>query len=406
MERAQPPSPAPFNFAQNKQVFQRGAHKQSEDRQIIEQQAPPTAAGKEFAKTSFDTVRSYLVCGSRFDCPERFKLLRPIGHGAYGIVCSAKDQVTGELAAIKKITKCFDHTTDARRILREVKLLRHFKHENIIGLKQILRPSSFEAFEDVYLVTELMETDLHQIIVSKQSLTEEHFQYFIYQILRALKYVHSADVLHRDLKPSNVLVNGNCDIKICDFGLARSASFNELGGEFMTQYVATRWYRAPEIMLSFRHYDKSVDIWSVGCIFAELLGRRPLFPGKDYMHQLRLIIDVVGTPSDQDIEYIESEKALRFIRSLPRKNPVAWRKLYPDASNLALDLLGRMLQFDPRKRCSVEDALSHPYLSSLHDPTDEPVCPSKFSFEFDSPQVTKEQLKTMMWEEIVRQGQT
>lgn len=141
----------------------------------------------------------------------------------------------------------------------------------------------------------------------------------------------------------------------------------------MTQYVATRWYRAPEIMLSFRHYDKSVDIWSVGCIFAELLGRSPLFPGKDYMHQLRLIIDVIGTPNDQDIEYIESEKALRFIRSLPKKNPIPWRKLYPNASNLALDLLGQMLQFDPRKRCSVEDALSHPYLSSLHDPTDEPV---------------------------------
>lgn len=402
MERAQPPSPAPFNFAQNKQPSHKISHRQNDDRHTIEQQTLSTSGSKNLATGSVDTVRSYLVCGTRFDCPERFKLLRPIGHGAYGIVCSAKDQVTGELVAIKKITKCFDHTTDARRILREVKLLRHFNHENIIGLRQILRPSSFETFEDVYLVTELMETDLHQIIVSKQPLTEEHFQYFIYQILRALKYVHSADVLHRDLKPSNVLVNGNCDIKICDFGLARSASFNELGGEFMTQYVATRWYRAPEIMLSFRHYDKSVDIWSVGCIFAELLGRSPLFPGKDYMHQLRLIIDVIGTPNDQDIEYIESEKALRFIRSLPKKNPIPWRKLYPNASNLALDLLGQMLQFDPRKRCSVEDALSHPYLSSLHDPTDEPVCLSKFSFEFDSPQVTKEQLKYMMWEEIMR----
>eukprot|EP00871_Galdieria_phlegrea_P000372 jgi/Galph1/1335/GphlegSOOS_G5968.1 len=402
MERAQPPSPAPFHFTHSKPPNKQ-SHKQQEERQIIEQTTAQVPIGKHQGalKGEYDTVRSYLVCGSRFDCPERFKLLRPIGHGAYGIFCKGSDN--RELVAIKKITKCFDHTTDARRILREVKLLRHFRHENIISLKQILRPPSFELFEDVYLVTELMETDLHQIIVSKQALTEEHFQYFIYQILRALKYVHSADVLHRDLKPSNVLVNGNCDIKICDFGLARSASFNELGGEFMTQYVATRWYRAPEIMLSFRHYDKSVDIWSVGCIFAELLGRRPLFPGKDYMHQLRLITDILGTPSAQDIEYVESDKALRFIRSLPKKSPVPWKKLYPEASDQALDLLDRMLLFDPRKRCSVEEALAHPYLSSLHDPSDEPLCESKFSFEFDSPRVTKDQLKRMMWEEIRRQ---
>ena len=159
-----------------------------------------------------------------------------------------------------------------------------------------------------------MDTDLHQIISSPQPLTDDHCQYFLYQILRALKYIHSAHVLHRDLKPSNLLLNGNCDLKVgsrgiasthtlstfrmcrndldarsfaqvCDFGLARVAHPEENHAGFMTEYVATRWYRAPEIMLSWKEYTKAIDVWSVGCIFAELLGRKPLFPGKDYVRR-------------------------------------------------------------------------------------------------------------------------
>ena len=114
---------------------------------------------------------------------------------------------------------------------------------------------------------------MHQIIGSPQALTDDHVQYFLYQILRGLKYIHSANVLHRDLKPSNILLNGNCDLKICDFGLARVAKANQTDNGFMTEYVATRWYRAPEIMLSWKEYTKAIDVWSVGCIFAELLGR-------------------------------------------------------------------------------------------------------------------------------------
>jgi mitogen-activated protein kinase 7 len=124
-----------------------------------------------------------------------------------------------------------------------------------------------------------MEADLHQIIRSEQPLTDAHFQYFIYQLCRGLKFIHSANVLHRDLKPGNLLVNADCELKICDFGLARGLSGSTEG--FMTEYVATRWYRAPEIMLSFKSYTKAIDMWSVGCIFAELLGNKPLFKGRD-----------------------------------------------------------------------------------------------------------------------------
>jgi serine/threonine protein kinase len=155
-----------------------------------------------------------MVCGTRFDVDSRYTLVKPIGHGAYGVVCSAVDNTNGEKVAIKKINKAFDHLTDMKRTLREIKILRHFHHENIILIKDILRPLSLNRFDDVYLVTELMDTDLHQIIASPQPLTDDHCQYFLYQILRALKYIHSAHVLHRDLKPSNLLLNGNCDLKV------------------------------------------------------------------------------------------------------------------------------------------------------------------------------------------------
>ena len=123
---------------------------------------------------------------------------------------------------------------------------------------------------------------MHRVIRT-QDLSDDHCQYFIYQTLRALKAMHSANVLHRDLKPSNLLLNANCDLKVCDFGLARSAASQEDNSGFMTEYVATRWYRAPEIMLTFKEYTKAIDVWSVGCILAEMLSGKPLFPGKDCM---------------------------------------------------------------------------------------------------------------------------
>jgi serine/threonine protein kinase len=140
-------------------------------------------------------------------------------------------------------------------------------------------PPDRRDFKDLYIVTDCYECDLDRIISSTQTLTDGHHQYFLYQILRGLKYVHSANVLHRDLKPSNILVDANCDLAICDFGLARGVS-GDLDG--MTEYVVTRWYRAPELLCENPSYDSAVDMWSVGCIFAELFVRRPLLKGRDY----------------------------------------------------------------------------------------------------------------------------
>lgn len=344
-------------------------------------------------------TRRYSLLGTGFECPDRYELNRPIGQGAYGIVCSALDVRTGAKVAIKKIAGIVNNEIDCRRTLREMKLLRHFEHENVIRIKDVYVPSSDGPnFQDVYTVSELMDTDLHQIISSNQVLTDDHCQYFTYQILKALKHIHSANVLHRDLKPSNILLNGNCDLKICDFGLARG---NPEGQGALTAYVATRWYRAPEIMLSWCGYTKAVDMWSVGCIIGEILLRRPLFPGRDTLHQLHLVTDVTGTPTPSDLASINSEKGRKHVEdNLMNKPRKSMADLFPNASEQLWDLLGRMLVFDPSRRITVEEALAHPYLQKLHDESDEPICPTVFDFEVDHMgNVSKNTLRQLIWEE-------
>lgn len=325
-----------------------------------------------------------------FIIDKRFQVVKELGHGAYGIVCSAEytdGSPNGEKSyvAIKKITNIFTKKILCKRSLRELKLLQFFRgHKNITCLYDLdIVPDPFTGdFNDVYLYEELMECDMHQIIRSGQLLSDLHYQYFIYQTLCGLKYIHSADVLHRDLKPGNLLVNADCELKICDFGLARGFSEDpEQNAGFMTEYVATRWYRAPEIMLSFTNYTKAIDVWSVGCILAELLGGKPLFRGKDYVDQLNQILLILGTPTEETLTKIGSIRAQNYVRSLPIMKKVPYTKLFPDANPLALDLLDKMLTLDPYKRISVEDALNHPYLSVWHDPQDEPECQVKFDFK-------------------------
>jgi len=164
------------------------------------------------------------------------------------------------------------------RILREVKILRQLDHDNIIRILDMYPPSA-PNFEDIYMVTDVMETDLHRVIYSKQPLTEEHHAYFVHQIIRGLVYLHSAHVVHRDLKPSNLLVNKDCSLKICDFGLARVLSLSEDTEDALerTDYVVTRWYRAPEVVLLASNYTIAIDVWAVGCILGELVERKPVF---------------------------------------------------------------------------------------------------------------------------------
>ena len=334
-----------------------------------------------------------------------YKVTKGLGQGAYGSVASAVHIASGESIAIKKVSNVFTKRILTKRALRELKLLRHFRgHKNITCLYDldITNPS---AFNEVYLYEELMEADLHAIIRSGQPLTDAHFQSFIYQTLCGLKYIHSANVLHRDLKPGNLLVNADCELKICDFGLARGFDPDQntvMSGqqEFMTEYVATRWYRAPEIMLSHQNYNTAIDLWSVGCILAELLGRRPIFKGSDYVDQLNQILYYIGTPSETMLRRVASPRAQQYIRSLPFKAPVPFEQLYPQATPLAIDMLRRLLSFDPSQRITCDEALEHPYLAVWHDPNDEPVCANKFDFSFE--QVDDiEGMKKLILQEVI-----
>lgn len=349
------------------------------------------------------------VFNQEFVVDKRFKIVKELGHGAYGIVCSAKyddggPDNEGNFVAIKKITNIFLKKILCKRSLRELKLLQFFRgHKNITCLYDLdIVPNPITGeFNEIYLYEELMECDMHQIIRLGQPLTDMHYQLFIYQALCGLKYIHSADVLHRDLKPGNLLVNADCELKICDFGLARGFSEDlEQNAAFMTEYVATRWYRAPEIMLSFSNYTKAIDVWSVGCILGELLGGKPLFRGKDYVDQLNQILMILGTPKEATLTKIGSVRAQNYVRSLPIMRRVPYQELFPQANPLALDLLDRMLTLDPFQRITVEEALNHPYLAIWHDPQDEPECKIKFDFKLFETVDEIESMKHLMLEEV------
>lgn len=197
--------------------------------------------------------------------------------------------------------------------------------------------------KDIYLVFDAMEIDMHAVIRAN-ILEEIHKQYIIYQILKCLKYLHSADILHRDLKPANILLNSECHVKVADFGLARSLSsdHNETA-PVMTDYVATRWYRAPEILLGSTKYTKGVDMWSLGCILAELMLGKPLFPGKSTLDQLARVLEITGYPNKEDVESMQSTLAHTMLESLPSIKHKRIRDIFPTASDETVDLLKKLL---------------------------------------------------------------
>ena len=224
-------------------------------------------------------------------------------------------------------------------------------------------------------------------VIRANILEEIHKQYIIYQILKCLKYLHSADILHRDLKPANILLNSECHVKVADFGLARSLSsdHNETA-PVMTDYVATRWYRAPEILLGSTKYTKGVDMWSLGCILAELMLGKPLFPGKSTLDQLARVLEITGYPNKEDVESMQSTLAHTMLESLPSIKHKRIRDIFPTASDETVDLLKKLLQFNPIKRPTAEEVLKHPFVKQFHNPEDEPECHKKIDIPFDDNQ--------------------
>lgn len=331
---------------------------------------PSSEESRELARLSRDS-HSFSGKTTKFDVSKKYQLIKVVGAGTYGEVVAASDVESGTTVAIKKVTNAFQDLPDTKRILRELCLLRQLSHPNLIQLYDVPRPERLSYLEDIYLVTDLMETDLHRVIHSTQTLTDEHVAHFMRQILRALAYLHSADVLHRDLKPSNILVTSTCEVKICDLGLARYVDYSKAkrmkeasDDKFveLTEYVVTRWYRAPEILLDGCRYDKPSDMWSAGCILGELLGRKPLFPGSSTTNQLNKIFNVLGTPDIAYISKIHKEAAQKWVHRQRRRSKIPFEELYPNANQQALDLLEKLLVYDPTQRLTAAQALQHPYL--------------------------------------------
>ncbi|GAB5571448.1 mitogen-activated protein kinase 14 isoform X1 [Prionailurus iriomotensis] len=299
-----------------------------------------------------------------WEVPERYQNLSPVGSGAYGSVCAAFDTKTGLRVAVKKLSRPFQSIIHAKRTYRELRLLKHMKHENVIGLLDVFTPArSLEEFNDVYLVTHLMGADLNNI-VKCQKLTDDHVQFLIYQILRGLK----------DLKPSNLAVNEDCELKILDFGLARHTD------DEMTGYVATRWYRAPEIMLNWMHYNQTV-------------------PPLD-IDQLKLILRLVGTPGADLLKKISSESARNYIQSLTQMPKMNFANVFIGANPLAVDLLEKMLVLDSDKRITAAQALAHAYFAQYHDPDDEPVA-DPYDQSFESRDLLIDEWKSLTYDEVI-----
>ncbi len=392
------------------------------------------------------------LSGSRvWEIAPYFVFESELGSGTYGSVCQAHCFHTKEKVAIKKFTNIFDDPQLCRRMLREVELLHILDHPYILKAKSILlRPES----SNLYLVEDLAASDLRKFSRSSVHLDAQQIKLVLYRLLVALNYLHSGGVVHRDIKPGNVLVGPNCHILLCDFSLSRALkglrsgafdcdralreyiknaqkgeeakennggdSFTSLAQAFaekrkvllkkskeampsfqreLTGHVATRWYRAPELILVEKIYSTAVDMWAAGCIFGELLQldkanvpdykqRKPLFTGSSCFplsppaapslvvaempisprDQLSAIINIKGTPSESEAEFISDAKAAAYVQALDHKRKLAFQKFFPQAPSEAIDLLERLLEFNPYSRITAKEALCHKYFDEVRDP--------------------------------------
>lgn len=322
--------------------------------------------------------------------PYRYQKLKAIGTGAYAIVCEAYDVLLKKKVAIKKMNTPFRDNLYSIRSLRELILLKNMNHENVVNLFYCWTNStSAESFDSFYVVMPLVGRDLSQVM-KYNLLADEHVQYIAYQTLKGLKYIHSAGIVHRDLKPSNIAVDAQVDAKILDFGLARDdVSENHIG---MTGYVVTRYYRAPEVITRWQTYNKKIDVWSIACICAELLTGEVLFKGMDHIQQVMLVTKLCGTPDEDFLNSLEPNSQ-NFMRQtlahcerqnfkdyfLPRiASHISRKQNLAGVQNLteqqvndqinpkAIEFLEFLLEFDPEKRPTAQQALQHPYLAEYY----------------------------------------
>jgi len=345
------------------------------------------------------------IHGVLFEIPTRYANLDMVGSGACGVVCSARDHITNDSVAVKKIQDVFYDATSAKRTLRELRILRTMPgHNNIVRVRDAFVHGSDTSFSHIYVVMDLMEADLASILRSAAPLPEDAGHELFRQLLCGLAHVHAAGVIHRDLKPRNCLVNACCDLKIADFGHAVFADVAHAARDrTLTEYVTTRWYRAPEVLCSCESYSFSVDLWAAGCVLAELVLRQPLFPGRDSAEQLQLIVKQVGTPTEHEIKQIPSDKIRRFLMALPRCQCHLFRDdLTGQFGELGATLLSDLLRFDPGQRISADDALRSPFFLETYTSGDvtRALVLDSAAFEFEHSSLRCEELRRELILEI------
>ena len=312
-----------------------------------------------------------------FRLPTRFADLHLVGSGGHSVVCSSLDTVSNKRIAIRKLNlRC------SRSALREIRILKRLEHQNVVKVHEVIIAEDEDRgnLDSVYVVQQLMSTDLSRLL-RHRTLNEDHVKIFLYHLLKGVKYVHSANVIHRDIKPSNLLIDAETlELRICDFGLARIVDSAYHHGGFLTETVCTQWYRAPEVMLTPKDYTNKIDMWSVGCVFGEmLLSGKPVFPGSNEYDQIRLILQMIRL-DQKDLDSLSCVGMDPFLPSQQRER-TDWPLTLETAGVEALDLLDKMLTFDPERRISAEEALAHPYLEDFANPTNEPVAGNPFYIE-------------------------
>ncbi|XP_074922970.1 mitogen-activated protein kinase 4 [Chelonoidis abingdonii] len=318
-----------------------------------------------------------------YDLGCRFVDFRPLGVGANGLVLSAVDSKSCRKVAVKKIT-----ISDARSMkhaFREIKIIRRLDHDNVVKVYEVLGPKGadlqgeFFKFNTVYIVQEYMETDLARLL-EQGTLTEEHAKLFMYQLLRGLKYIHSANILHRDLKPANIFISTeDLVLKIGDFGLARIVDQHYSHKGYLSEGLVTKWYRSPRLLLSPNAYTKAIDMWAAGCILAEMLTGRMLFAGNHELEQMQLILETIPVVHEEDKEELLKVMPTFINSTWEVKKPL--RKLLPEVNGEAIDFLEKILTFNPRDRLTAEMSLQHPYMSPYSCPEDEPISQHPFRIE-------------------------
>ncbi|NXD15531.1 MK10 kinase, partial [Nothocercus nigrocapillus] len=334
------------------------------------------------------------VGDSTFTVLKRYQNLKPIGSGAQGIVCSEEQSLMYISKWVQLLISFFF-------------LLLSYSAFQIISLLNVFTPQkSLEEFQDVYLVMELMDANLCQVI--QMELDHERMSYLLYQMLCGIKHLHSAGIIHRDLKPSNIVVKSDCTLKILDFGLARTAGTSFM----MTPYVVTRYYRAPEVILGMG-YKENVDMWSVGCIMGEMIKGAVLFPGTDHIDQWNKVIEQLGTPCPEFMKKLQPT-VRNYVENRPKYAGLTFPKLFPDSlfpadsehnklkASQARDLLSKMLVIDPAKRISVDEALQHPYINVWYDPAEvEAPPPQIYDKQLDEREHTIEEWKELIYKEVM-----